>query len=65
MYQPITVNYCQRNHDRFLIIDDVVYIFGASLVTLGSGHFVTTSPCLRITLPYCAIRQGYYSILAG
>ena len=24
-YQPITVNYCQRNHDRFLIIDDVVY----------------------------------------
>ena len=35
MYQPITVNYCQRNHDRFLIIDDVVYIFGASLVTLG------------------------------
>ena len=27
--------------------------------------FVTTSPCLRITLPYCAIRQGYYPILAG
>ena len=24
-YPPITVNLCQRNHDRFLIIDDVVY----------------------------------------
>ena len=30
-YPPITVNICQRNHDRFLIIDDVVYLFGASL----------------------------------
>ena len=30
-YQPITINICQRNHDRFLIIDDVVYLFGASL----------------------------------
>ena len=29
-YPPIAVNICQRNHDRFLIIDDVVYIFGAS-----------------------------------
>ena len=28
-YQPITINLCQRNHDRFLIIDDVVYLFGA------------------------------------
>ena len=38
-YPPITVNYCQRNHDRFLIIDDVVYIFGASLKDAGKKLF--------------------------
>ena len=34
-YPPITVNLCHRNHDRFLIIDDVVYLFGASLKDAG------------------------------
>lgn len=29
-YPPVTVWVCQHNHDRFLIIDDVVYLFGAS-----------------------------------
>ena len=38
-YPPITVNICQRNHDRFLIIDDVVYIFGASLKDAGKKLF--------------------------
>ena len=38
-YPPITVNYCQRNHDRFLIIDDVVYVFGASLKDAGKKLF--------------------------
>ena len=38
-YPPNTVNYCQRNHDRFLIIDDVVYIFGASLKDAGKKLF--------------------------
>ena len=38
-YPPITVNYCQRNHNRFLIIDDVVYIFGASLKDAGKKLF--------------------------
>ena len=38
-YPPITVNYCQRNHDRFLIIDDVVYLFGASLKDAGKKLF--------------------------
>ena len=38
-YPPITVNYCQRNHDRFLIIDDLVYIFGASLKDAGKKLF--------------------------
>ena len=38
-YPPIAVNLCQRNHDRFLIIDDVVYIFGASLKDAGKKLF--------------------------
>ena len=38
-YPPITVNYCQSNHDRFLIIDDVVYLFGASLKDAGKKLF--------------------------
>ena len=38
-YPPITVNICQRNHDRFLIIDDMVYLFGASLKDAGKKLF--------------------------
>ena len=38
-YPPITVNLCQRNHDRFLIVDDVVYLFGASLKDAGKKLF--------------------------
>ena len=38
-YPPIIINMCQRNHDRFLIIDDVVYIFGASLKDAGKKLF--------------------------
>ena len=38
-YPPITFNICQRNHDRFLIIDDVVYLFGASLKDAGKKLF--------------------------
>ena len=38
-YPPITVNLCQRNHDRFLLIDDVVYLFGASLKDAGKKLF--------------------------
>ena len=38
-YSPIAVNYCQRNHDRFLIIDDGVYLFGASLKDAGKKLF--------------------------
>jgi hypothetical protein len=37
MYQPD--NTCQHNHDRFLIIDDVVYLFGASLKDAGKKLF--------------------------
>ena len=38
-YPPVTVNVCQRNHDRFLIIDDEVYAFGASLKDAGKKLF--------------------------
>ena len=38
-YPPVAVNFCQRNHDRFLIIDDVVYLFGASLKDAGKKLF--------------------------
>jgi hypothetical protein len=38
-YTPIIINICQRNHDRFLIIDDVVYVFGASLKDAGKKLF--------------------------
>ena len=38
-YPPIIINVCQHNHDRFLIIDDVVYIFGASLKDAGKKLF--------------------------
>jgi hypothetical protein len=38
-YAPINVNVCQHNHDRFLIIDNVVYLFGASLKDAGKKLF--------------------------
>ena len=38
-YPPITINTCQQNHDRFLIVDDVVYLFGASLKDAGKKLF--------------------------
>ena len=38
-YPPIAINTCQHSHDRFLIIDDVVYLFGASLKDAGKKLF--------------------------
>ena len=38
-YPPIIINTTHRNHDRFLIIDDVVYLFGASLKDAGKKLF--------------------------
>lgn len=38
-YPPVAVNICKRNHDRFLIIDDEVYAFGASLKDAGKRLF--------------------------
>ena len=38
-YPSVTVIPCRHNHDRFLIIDDVVYLFGASLKDAGKKLF--------------------------
>ena len=38
-YPPINVAVCQHNHDRFLIIDDEPYLFGASLKDAGKKLF--------------------------
>ena len=38
-YPPIQINICQCAHDRFLIIDDMVYAFGASLKDAGKKLF--------------------------
>lgn len=38
-YAPIELKEFSRSHDRFLIIDEVVYHFGASLKDLGKKWF--------------------------
>ena len=38
-YPPINICTTQHNHDRFLIIDDVFYLFGASLKDAGKKLF--------------------------
>ena len=63
-YPPIAVNYCQRNHDRFLIIDDVVYVFGASLKDAGKKLFAyirmqeTSASELLNNIRYLSIIDG-------
>ncbi len=41
-YSPIIVEYFNRAHDRFLLIDDEVYHIGASLKDLGKKWFAFT-----------------------
>jgi len=38
-YPPVSVKIFTRSHDRFLLIDDVVYHIGASLKDLGKKWF--------------------------
>lgn len=38
-YRPIEINVFKRSHDRFLIIDDDVYLIGASIKDLGKKWF--------------------------
>ena len=41
-YPPIEVNVFKNSHDRFLIVDDKVYHFGASIKDLGKKWFGAT-----------------------
>ena len=38
-YEPIQINTSNAYHDRFLIIDNTVYLIGASLKDLGKKLF--------------------------
>jgi hypothetical protein len=38
-YPPITIHTFNKSHDRFLLIDEVVYHIGASLKDLGKKWF--------------------------
>ena len=54
-YPPIAINTCQHNHDRFLIIDDVAYLFGDSLKDAGKKLFAyirmqETSPAVLLSM---------------
>ena len=46
-YQPITIEHFSKSHDRFLIIDDDVYLIGGSIKDLGKK--VSTFVKLSIT----------------
>jgi len=45
-YTPVTIIQTQNIHDRFLIVDDVVYHIGASLKDLGKKLFAFSKMCL-------------------
>ena len=45
-YPPIKIVQTQNIHDRFLIVDDVVYHIGASLKDLGKKLFAFSKLCL-------------------
>ena len=45
-YPPVTIVQTQNIHDRFLIVDDVVYHIGASLKDLGKKLFAFSKLCL-------------------
>jgi hypothetical protein len=46
-YQPIEVKLFAKSHDRFLIVDDVVYHIGASLKDLGKKWFAFSKMVLK------------------
>jgi len=54
-YPPVNINVCRHNHDRFLIIDDTVYLFGASLKDAGKKLFAYIK--MQETNPIELLRQ--------
>ena len=49
-YPPVTIVQTQNIHDRFLIVDDVVYHIGASLKDLGKKLFAFSKMCLSLDM---------------
>ena len=54
-YPLVNINVCRHNHDRFLIIDDTVYLFGASLKDAGKKLFAYIK--MQETNPIELLRQ--------
>lgn len=46
----------QRNHDRFLIIDDKVYLLGASLKDIGTGLCAVTEMTIAPKAILCLLK---------
>ena len=46
-YQPITIEHYNKSHDRFLIIDDDVYLIGGSIKDLGKK----VSTFVKLSIP--------------
>ena len=46
----------QRNHDRFLIIDDKVYLLGASLKDIGTGLCAVTEMTIAPEAILCLLK---------
>ena len=46
-YQPITIEHLNKSHDRFLIIDDDVYLIGGSIKDLGKK----VSTFVKLSIP--------------
>lgn len=53
-YPPVTIRECDRYHDRFLILDDIVYHLGASLKDLGKKLFAFS----RMEIPADEVLPG-------
>ena len=49
-YPPVKIVQTQNIHDRFLIVDDVVYHVGASLKDLGKKLFAFSKMCLSLDM---------------
>ena len=62
-YPPIAINTCQHNHDRFLIVDDVVYLFGASLKDAGKKLFAYISRYRKLRLKNSSVTSNKYLYL--
>jgi len=59
-YEPITINEVENFHDRFLIIDGLVYLIGASLKDLGKKLFAFSIMIKKDTDVLNDIKKPYF-----